>query len=198
MLIADNIAVLRGGRLVLDGVNLVLAAGGALLLRGPNGAGKSTLLRCLAGLRRPDAGIITWNGQDIFADRETHATRIGWASHADATKPGLSARENLDFAAQTQGGDIVTALESVGLADRAALPARMLSAGQKKRLALARLLLGRRPLWLLDEPTNGLDAATVARLGALIESHRAEGGMLIAATHLDLPLRGAALLELGA
>lgn len=198
MFSATNLLVIRGDRIVLDGVSLELAPGDAVLLLGRNGAGKSTLLRSLAGLRRPDAGTITWNGQDIFADRDTHATRVAWLSHLDAIKPGLSARENLRFAARTQGGDIGDALASLNLSDLADLPARMLSAGQKRRLSLARMMLGGRPLWVLDEPTNGLDTASVALLASALAMHRAAGGMVIAATHIDLSLPGARILELGA
>jgi heme exporter protein A len=198
MLSAENLLVIRGGRVVLDGAGLAVARGGALLLRGRNGAGKSTLLRCLAGLRCPDAGRICWDGVDVFADRDAHAGRVAWLSHLDAVKAGLSVRENLAFAARVQGGDAGAALARMGLAELADVPTRMLSAGQKRRVALARMMLGRRPLWLLDEPTNGLDVASVGRLQGAIEAHRAEGGMVIAATHLDFTLPGSLTMELGA
>ena len=197
MFSASDLLVVRGERVVLDGVSLSLAPGGAILLLGRNGAGKSTLLRTLAGLRRPDAGMVLWQGGDIFADREAHAARLAWLAHQDAVKPGLNARENLAFAARVQGGGIDAALERVNLSGLADLPARMLSAGQKRRLALARMMLGARPLWLMDEPTNGLDTASVALLAQALADHRAQGGMVIAATHLDLSLPGAQMLELG-
>jgi len=197
MLLAENLLVVRGDRILIEDTGFALAPGGALLLRGRNGAGKSTLLRIIAGLRRPDAGTISWDGGDVFADRLAHAGRLSWLSHQDALKPGLTARENLAFSAHTQGGDVAAVLARMGLSELAALPARMLSAGQKRRLALARTLLGDRPLWLLDEPANGLDAESVTGLAAALAAHRAAGGMVIAATHQDLPLPNAAELRLG-
>jgi heme exporter protein A len=189
-LVAEGVACFRGDRLVLDGIGLRVAAGGALLLLGPNGAGKSTLLRVLAGLKRIDAGVIRFDGT---AD---YASRVSYLGHQDAIKPGLSVAENLAFAARMGGGDPAQALEGMGLINLAALPARMLSAGQKRRLALARLALGGAPLWLLDEPTLGLDSAAVARFGAALAAHRAVGGVVVAATHLPLPLPDAAELRL--
>jgi len=198
MLYADQLFVVRNDRILFDGVGFSLAAGGALLLVGPNGAGKSTLLRVLAGLRRPDGGTVRWDGAEILADRDAHSARVTWLSHQDAVKPGLSAAENLAFAAKMQGGDVASALDRMGLGELADLPARMLSAGQKRRLALARVMLGDRPLWLLDEPTNGLDSGSVVRLAEAIAAHRARGGMVIAASHLDLALPDAAILDLTA
>lgn len=195
LLTAQDLAAFRGERLVLRGVSFAVAAGGALLLLGPNGSGKSTLLRLLAGLKRPDAGQLLWHGEDALADLSAHARRVAYLGHQDAIKPGLSVAENLLFAAA--GRPVAAALEALGLAALADLPARMLSAGQKRRLALARLVLSPAPLWLLDEPTLGLDQASLGRLGALLATHRAAGGMVVAATHLDLPLPGAAEQRLG-
>lgn len=192
---AEKLLVVRGDRVLFEDVGLALAPGGAVLLRGRNGAGKSTLLRVLAGLRRPEAGTISWNDEDIFADREGHAGRVAWVSHLDAVKPGLSCRENLAFGA---GQEIDAALDRFDLGDLADLPARILSAGQKRRVALARAMLGGRVLWLLDEPTNGLDGGSIGRLGEVLAEHRAAGGMVIAATHVDLALPGAQTLRLGA
>lgn len=191
MLEAKDLAVFRGERLVLAGLGFRLARGGALLLRGPNGSGKSTLLRALAGLTPLAAGRLLWQGEDALADLPAHAARLAWLGHQDAVKPGLSVAENLRF-----WGAPAPALEAVGLAALADLPARLLSAGQKRRLAIARLAASPRPLWLLDEPTLGLDAASVERLGGLLAAHRACGGLVIAATHLPLPLPGAATLPL--
>ncbi len=196
MLQASGLAAFRGERLVFRDLDFAVAAGGALLLTGPNGAGKSTLLRLLAGLLRPAAGALTWDGEDALADLPAHARRVAYLGHQDAVKPGLTAAENLHFAARLSGGDGGEALAAVGLADLADLPARMLSAGQKRRLALARLVLSRAPVWLLDEPTLGLDAASVERLGGMLGAHRARGGLLVAATHLALPLAEAAGLRL--
>ena len=166
-----------------------VSPGGALLLLGPNGAGKSTLLRVLAGLLRPDAGTVRWNGDEA-------AGRVAFLGHQDAVKPGLTVWENLALHAQVAGQDRRAALASMGLEALSELPGRMLSAGQRRRLALARLVLSAAPIWLLDEPTLGLDAASVGRLGDALALHRAAGGVVVAATHLDLPLPGAETLKL--
>jgi heme exporter protein A len=192
---AVDLAAIRGERLVFHDVSFAVAAGGALLLSGPNGSGKSTLLRLLAGLLRPAAGQLTWNGQDAFAAADRSVAYLG---HQDAVKPGLTALENLAFARRTGGGDPASALAALGLADLADLPARMLSAGQKRRLALSRLSLSRAKLWLLDEPTLGLDQSSVQLLGQMLARHRGAGGVVIAATHLPLPLPDAAELRLAA
>jgi heme exporter protein A len=195
-LVADSLAAIRGERLAFAGISFALPPGGALLLEGPNGSGKSTLLRVLAGLGRAEAGTLRWNGEDALSDRTTHATRIAYLGHQDAVKPGLTAAENLAFwGTQAQ---IEAALHRVNLAPLADLPARMLSAGQKRRLALARLALASAPIWLLDEPTLGLDTASVAALGDMLATHRAGGGVVLAATHLPLPLPGAETLRLAA
>ena len=196
MLQAKGLAAFRGERLVFRDLDFELAAGDALLLTGPNGSGKSTLLRLLAGLLLPAAGALLWQGEDALADRTAHARRVVYLGHQDAVKPGLTVGENLRFAARVSGGSAAEALGAVGLRTLADLPARMLSAGQRRRLALARLALGRLPLWLLDEPTVGLDAASVERFGGMLDSHRASGGMAVIATHLPLPGRPAAELAL--
>lgn len=197
MLEARELACLRGERVVFAGLSFALEAGAALLLTGANGAGKSSLLRLLAGLIPPAEGVLLWQGQDALADRAAHARRLRYLSHQDALKPALTARENLAFFARLWGGDAGAALAALDLLPLADLPARVLSAGQKRRLALARLALGAdAPLWLLDEPTVGLDTASVARLGALLARHRAAGGLVIAATHLPLPLPDARELRL--
>ncbi len=181
-------AAIRGERLVLSGISLAVGPGEAMLLLGPNGAGKSTLLRVLAGLRRPDAGSVEWAGGE-------EAPAPAYLGHADAIKSGLSVRENLGLAAA--GRPVEPALTAVGLQTLADLPARMLSAGQRRRLALSRLPLSRAPLWLLDEPTLGLDGASLALLATLLAEHRAGGGGVVAATHQDIVLPGASILRLG-
>ncbi len=199
LLSARGLAVIRGERLVLRGVDLDLRDGGALLLTGPNGAGKSSLIRVLAGLRRADAGTLDWDGVPVGDDPVLHARRIAFLGPADALKPGLTARENLRFFARLaarSGDEIETALDAVRLGPMASFPARHLSSGQKRRLAIARLLLARAPLFLLDEPTTGLDAASVELLGGILARHRAAGGTVIAATHGPIPLAGAATLAL--
>jgi heme exporter protein A len=193
---AEGVAAFRGERLVLRNVSFTLDAGGAMLLTGANGAGKSTLLRLLAGLVRPAVGRVLWRGQDAGADLAAHAARIAYVGHQDAVKPGLTAAENLGFAARLGGGSVAEALATLGIAALADLPTRMLSAGQRRRLALARLDLTQAPLWLLDEPTLGLDTIAVERFGRLLARHRARGGLVVAATHLPLPVEGAAELRL--
>jgi heme exporter protein A len=193
---AEGLAAIRGERLVFSGLSFTLPPGGALLLEGPNGSGKSTLLRVLAGLGRAEVGTLRWNGEDALSDRTTHATRVAYLGHQDAVKPGLTVAENLAFWGTPL--EIETALARLHLARLAPLPARMLSAGQKRRLALARLALATAPIWLLDEPTLGLDTTSVAALGTMLAAHRAGGGVVIAATHLPLPLPGAETLRLAA
>jgi heme exporter protein A len=196
MLEARDLACLRGERVIFAGLSFRIESGEALLLVGANGAGKSTLLRLLAGLLAPAEGQLLWDGQDALADRAAHAARLRYLSHQDALKPALTARENLSFFARLWGGDADAALAALALGPLAELPARVLSSGQKRRLALARLALAPAPLWLLDEPTVGLDAASVERLGGLLARHRAAGGMVLAATHLPLPLPGAREMRL--
>ncbi len=187
-LVAEGLAAIRGERLVFAGISLAVPPGGALLLEGPNGSGKSTLLRVIAGLGRAEAGTLRWNGADDLAGQ------VAYIGHLDAIKPGLSAAENLAFWGDPPA--IAAALERMGLQPLAGLPARMLSSGQKRRLALARLVLAPVPIWLLDEPTLGLDTASVDRLGRLLAEHRTGGGVVLAATHLPLPLPDAARLQL--
>ena len=182
---AEAVSAFRGERLVLRDVSLAVPNGGALLLLGPNGSGKSTLLRVLAGLKRPDAGRVTWQGRDVRDD----PAPVTYLGHLDALKLGLTVAENLAFAAR--GRDREPALASMDLTRLRDMPAGMLSAGQKRRVALARLAFNLGGLWLLDEPTLGLDAASVERLGALLGGHRDRGGVVVAATHLPLPLPGA-------
>ena len=197
MLKADGLAAFRGERLVFRDLAFSVSAGEALVLAGPNGSGKSTLLRLLAGLVRPIAGRLLWKDQDVLADLAEHATRVAYVGHQDSVKPGLTVTENLRFASRLTGRSITDALAAVNLAELADLPARMLSAGQKRRLALSRLALSTAPIWLLDEPTLGLDTASIARFGTLLAGHRAQGGIVVAATHIPLPLEGTREFRLG-
>ncbi len=193
---ARDLACLRGDRAVFAGLSFTVAAGEALLLTGANGAGKSTLLRILAGLLPPAEGAVIWRGADIAEDPGAHARRLRYVSHQDALKPALTVAENLAFFAALQGGAVGQALEALALTPLAELPGRVLSSGQKRRLALARLALAPAPLWLLDEPTTGVDAASVERLRPLLAAHRAGGGIVVAATHIPLPLDDARELRL--
>lgn len=196
MLQGADLAAFRGDRLVFEGLSFALSPGEALILEGENGAGKTTLLRLLAGFVPPAAGILLWHGDDALEDRVAHGRRIAWLGHQDAVKPGLSVLENLDSWNRRGRPAVAAALDAVGLGDCAEVPGRMLSAGQRRRVAIARLVLADAPLWLLDEPTTALDRASIARLGGLLADHRAAGGLVIAATHLDLPLPGATRLSL--
>jgi len=183
---AKNLAVFRGERLVFKEIFFHLAPGGAILLRGPNGSGKSSLLRAVAGLTPLAAGTILWNGENAFDDLPSHATRLAWLGHQDAVKPALTAAEHVPAAS----------LAAVSLAGYANLPAKFLSAGQKRRLALARIIASAAPLWLLDEPTNGLDAASINQFESHAAAHLAKGGQILASTHTPLNLPAATTLDL--
>jgi heme exporter protein A len=199
-LTADELVCVRGGRQVFAGLSFALAPGEVLVLRGPNGSGKSSLLRLLAGFLAPAAGRLAWAGDRVADDLAAHRARLHYVGHLDAVKSLLTVRENLAFAAALGGagaGGLEAALGGFDLAPLADLPARYLSAGQKRRLALARLLAGARPLWLLDEPGVGLDAANRERLEQALAEHRAAGGLAVLATHGDVAVENALLLELG-
>ena len=194
-----DLACRRGERLVFRGLSFDLATGGALLLSGPNGSGKSSLLRLLAGLTPPLAGALRWGKAPIAEDAAAHRGRLHFIGHQDAVKPVLTAAEMLVFWAGLRGAPPAgagAALDRFGLARLAATPCRFLSAGQRKRLALARLVASPAILWLLDEPTTGLDAAAASGLEAVIAEHRAGGGMVVAATHTPLALGSAGELRL--
>ena len=194
-----DISCIRGGRLVFDGVAFDIDSGGAMLLTGPNGSGKSTLLRLMAGLIDPTLGTLTWDGEPVARNKTDHRARLHYLAHAEAIKPPLTVSEDLQFWRAVNGSEtpVEAAVQAMGLEDRADIPCRYLSAGQRRRLALARLLLSDTELWLLDEPSVGLDTASVARLRAAVADHRAGGGMVIAATHVDLGLDAAQTLDVG-
>ena len=196
----EDLSCIRGERLVFTKLSFRLESGGALLLRGPNGSGKSSLLRLIAGLGRPETGVIAWNGEAISRDRAGHRTRIAYAGHADAVKPALTVSENLRFWTGLRSApvDAARALERLGLERHAALPGRFLSSGEKRRLALATLAATGAPVWLLDEPTVGLDTESLAALERLIAEHRNAGGMVVLSTHVDLGLGPAETLDVGA
>ena len=193
---AENLACQRGGREVFAGLNFALPAGEALLVTGRNGAGKSSLLRLIAGLVRVSAGKIELAGGDADSSIGEQAHYLG---HQDAVKGSLTLAENLRFWIEFLGGGkpVGAALEAVDLAPLADLPAAYLSAGQRRRLSIARLYAVARPLWLLDEPTTALDTASQARLAALMQEHLAGGGLIAAAAHGPIGLEGARELRLG-
>lgn len=202
-LAVEGLACIRGERQLFRDLTFRLAAGEALLLHGPNGSGKSSLLRLLAGFLPAAEGRVLWDTVPIAADADAHRARLLYLGHQDAVKPQLTATENLAFFARLQGmpapaaeQQAAQALEAAGLTRQRHLPARYLSAGQKHRVALARLLLTPALLWLLDEPTNALDSSAVEWLGTILQAHRARGGLVILASHVAVPLPAARQLAL--
>jgi heme exporter protein A len=194
-LVADNIACVRGGREVFAGLNFSVGSGEALLVTGRNGAGKSSLLRVIAGLVRLSGGRLDLDGgTDASIGEQAH-----YLGHQDAVKPALSVLENLSFWADYLGarGNPMTALKTVDLGALADLPAAYLSAGQKRRLSIARLLAVKRPIWLLDEPTSALDAPSQAMLAKVMQAHLRGRGLIVAATHGTIGLPHARQLRLG-
>ena len=189
-----DLACRRGERLVFTGLSFRVAAGSALLLRGPNGSGKSSLLRCMAGLLAPVAGTQTWNDRPTALDADAHRGRLRYLGHQDAVKPALTVLGNLVLWQQLHGRHDVAAigrgLAGVGLDRLAELPARLLSAGQRRRVALARLLASPAPLWLLDEPTTALDDDGIACFARMVGDHRATGGVVVLSSHGDPGVAG--------
>lgn len=197
---AENLQLWRAERHVLRGVRFTLAAGECLQVRGANGAGKSTLLRALCGLLYPEAGRILWHGEDVRADLATYHSRLIYLGHEPPLKPDLSALENLRFWIGVRQAvhrpALEAALERVG-ADRCSTRAvRTLSAGQRRRVALAALVLLAVPLWLLDEPTTNLDADGQQLVGTLIEEQLGRGGLVVAAGHHELRVDAARVRSL--
>lgn len=198
-LVVESLSVARGGRLVLTDVSFMVAPGEALMLTGANGAGKTTLLRTVAGFLAPEAGRVRLTPPTGVEDDDV-AGRCHFVGHLDGVKGALTVAENLAFAADWLGGDrngTWRAIEDVGLAGLEPVAARFLSAGQRRRVALARLLVAPRPVWLLDEPTASLDAAGQALLARMAETHMTRGGLVVAATHLPLGITGARETRLG-
>jgi heme exporter protein A len=188
----EGLACQRGDRLLFEAMGFALMQGDLLLLTGPNGSGKSSLLRLLAGLNAPAAGGIFWQGRAIAEDATAHRQRLRFLTHLDGVKPALTVLENLAFWAALMGGPAAaarSALPAFDLERIADLPARFLSAGQRRRLALSRLALMPTALWLLDEPSTSLDSEGSERLLAAIAAHRTEGGIAIVATHDRLALK---------
>ena len=182
----SDLAVTRGGVTVLSGISFAVGEGQALVLRGPNGIGKTTVLRTIAGLQPPRVGTV-----------EPGVDRLAYAGHADALKASLTVRENLTFWARIHGtGAQDKAMAVMELEPLAERQAQNLSAGQKRRLGLARLLVSDRPVWLLDEPTVSLDVASVALFGRVLRAHLERGGIALLATHIDLGLPDARELDL--
>lgn len=199
-LIGEDISCERGGRLVLQDVSFTARPGVPLLVKGPNGAGKSTLLRLVAGLVEHQGGSLSWaHDDDTPLDPEiSPASTFHFIGHLDAVKPAMTVRENLTFWADLYGAgaDVDPALERLELDYLRDVPGQFLSAGQKRRTALARLLIGARPLWILDEPTVSLDIEGQALVARLMKDHCADGGLLMVTTHVDIGLEAEDLLDL--
>jgi heme exporter protein A len=204
LLYADSLTVERGARTVIDALSFTAKAGEALLLVGPNGAGKTTLIRTLAGFIHPTAGRVELKGYSGDRDLPELCHYVG---HSTGIKANLTPAENLAFWAaylsgtklsrEAMAGRVEEALAAFGLSPLADFPAGLLSAGQKRRLGLARLAVDARPVWLLDEPTVSLDAASTDALAKLIQRHLSGGGIAVAATHLPLGLEQPVYLRLG-
>lgn len=199
---ASNLSLERGNRRVLEALSFTVSVGEALVLTGPNGAGKTTLIRAIAGFLPVASGSITLEGGAGDHDIGEQSHFVG---HRDGIKGAMTVEENARFFADYLGPprqaaqqSVHAALERLGLAGLSDVPAAWLSAGQRRRLGLSRLLLAKRPLWLLDEPTVSLDAAAVETLAGMISQHLAAGGIAIAATHVPLGLTNARELRLGA
>jgi len=204
-LVAEDLACRRGERLVFAGVSFRLPPGGALVLTGANGSGKTSLLRLLAGLIMPAAGWLAWGATPIADDAAGHRTRLHYVGHQDGVKPVLTPRETLAFWAALRGQELRreaplldAALAAFALEPVADWPCRWLSAGQRRRLALARLFVIPAPLWLLDEPIAALDHDNQLRLERAIAEHRAASGRVVLATHIAIEMDAAASLVLDA
>jgi heme exporter protein A len=204
VLAIEDLACRRGGRPVFAHVSATLGGGELLALIGRNGSGKTTLLRALALLTPHQAGTISWQGRDVAEAPEVWRGQLAWLGHVDGLKGDLTLAENLVAAERLRGvgtpstSRLDAALAAFDLAALATRPARTLSAGQRRRAALARVVLSAAPLWLLDEPTNALDGPAQAALRAALQRHLGAGGIVVAATHAPLDIAGARTLELGA
>ena len=197
-LVADNLVCRRSGRTVFSGLNFSISSGQAMMVVGRNGAGKSSLLRMIAGLICISGGSLALTGGEAEG---TVAEQAHYLGHLDALKPSLSVLENLRFWAEYLGKGVAgleKALDTVDMGPLADLPAAYLSAGQRRRLSIARLVAVERPLWLLDEPTSALDVQSQDRLAGLMRNHLAGGGMIMAATHGPIGLDSALELRIGA
>ena len=201
-LCVDTVHVWRGERHVLKGVSIEVLPGELLHVTGPNGTGKTTLLRVVTGLLRPESGAVSWQGAAIVATRSSYQQALAYASHEPALKSDLTALENLRFMVglrrRTTQRELLASLERTGVAGCADLPARNLSAGQRRRVAMARVLACRAPLWLLDEPYANLDTAGSSVLSQLLEEHVAAGGLALVVAHHELALAGTRHFRLNA
>ena len=195
----ENLTCVRGERIVFAGLGFSLSSGEALTLVGRNGSGKTSLLRVMAGLNQAITGAIAWDDGAISDDPLRHRGRLHYVGHQDAVKPVLSVRENLMLWTRLRRGTddgLSAGLARFGLTALADIPGRYLSAGQRRRLSLARISATPAPLWLLDEPTVALDRESVGALSQAIADHRADGGMVVVATNVDLDLTDSATIDM--
>jgi len=201
MLIARNLTCLRGDRLLFKKIGLELSAGGLMYVLGENGSGKSSLLRLLCGLLSPEDGEVFWNGKSIKNDAENYQSNLTYIGHLNGLKDDLTALENLQFSARLAANVVdnavaLNALTAIGVARCANLPVGVLSQGQKRRVALAKLWLSTSQLWILDEPFAALDTASVAILAEQLNQHMAKGGMAIITTHQDVDIQAQSIQNL--
>ena len=201
MLEVHNLECVRGDHQLFEGLEFKLQAGELLYLKGSNGSGKTSLLRTLCGLMLPEQGEIRWNGENIREVRDEFNEQLTYLGHHNGIKGELSAIENLELGGAMAGvhvaeDDILDALKKIGLAGREDLPSKVLSQGQKRRVALSRLLLSKTRLWVLDEPFTALDVKAVAMLAGLIREHLHQGGMAILTTHQEVDIDASATREL--
>ena len=201
---ADNLHLWRGTRHVLRGLSVSAGAGEMIHVRGPNGCGKTSLLRTLAGFLWPEEGRLYWADQPVEADRDAYCAAMAYLGHENALKADMTPLENLRYASSVRHPTSVTEVDSVlerlGVAAQRDLPVRSLSAGQRRRVAMARVMLAGASLWLLDEPFTNLDVAGVADLAGIVARHVQDGGIAILTTHseIDLPPGTVRNLELAA
>jgi heme exporter protein A len=191
MLVATKLGCVRGNRILFAGTSFALEPGSLLQIDGVNGSGKTSLMRMLCGLLQPASGDIQWRGQSIRKQGEQFRAEVAYLSHSNAVKDELSALENLRISARLAGEEVsqqgaCSALRRLGLQGCEDLPAKLLSQGQKRRVALARFLMTGKPLWLLDEPVASLDTTAMALLETMLEAHLARGGMVVLTTHQEV------------
>jgi heme exporter protein A len=204
VLTATQLECIRGNRRLFSGIEFAVEAGNVLRIEGANGSGKTSLMRMICGLRKPDSGEICWQAQPIDEIGEQYRAQVAYLGHANGVKNELSAIENLRMSAQLAGEviseeDAYSALQRLGLAGREDLPSKVLSQGQKRRVALARLLVTKKSLWLLDEPVASLDQQAVETVEAMLQAHLAQGGMALLTTHQSIctPSNSTQYLRLG-
>jgi heme exporter protein A len=193
VLSATDLTLWRGPNCLFEDLSFAVSAGNLLLVRGPNGSGKTTLLRVLCGLTRPETGLVAWRGESIEKNRQVFGAELAYFGHVNGLKADLTVIQNLAFAAKLygqSGEQIPILLDALNLTVCAELETRYLSAGQKRRTALARIFMSRATLWLLDEPVTNLDAAGRSFVEDRLRAHVADGGIVVAATHEDIRLTG--------